>query len=211
MTLRLRFSLAFLANTLLALCLFMSTYYIMEKRAILQSQHEQQRRAIEKAASVCQLIDMASSALVAFDYIDAIKKDPSVRFALCLDNQGKVQAHSDPRWLGRFWKEPAQPNMFLISHPVQVEGSRVGLAIVSYDRERLHSDMHQQLLATLRQLIAIAGLTFLISILGSLLLAWNLSRPIKQLAEGARIIGAGNLDYQSPLVERRAALRMLGQ
>ena len=212
MTLRLRFLLAFVLNTLLVLYLFSGSYYVVERRAITAAQREEERRTAEKTASVCQLIEMASSPIVAFDFIDGLKRDPAVAFAACVDARGRVQAHSDPDWLGRAWPDSPTPHGIKQSRaPVLIEGRQAGFAVVAYNADVRDTEVRGRLWGVLRVPLIVAALTFVFSLIVSLFLASSLSRPISKLAQAARAIGEGNLDFRSPVESRTDELGHLGK
>ncbi|HBT60117.1 MAG TPA: hypothetical protein DEB40_00015 [Elusimicrobia bacterium] len=229
MTLKTRFSLAFIGYTLAVLSLFGATYYILELRSAIGSQKDEQIQTVEKLASVCREMHLASNAIIALNFITVVKKDPAVMAASCVDAGGIVQAHSDSRRIGRGASPDAaalsragatQQRMQLSasgqtirewSAPVLVGGNQVGWAQLEYDRNILDAEIRLKLWTTLRRLMAVASSVLVLAVLTSLALAWSLSRPIRGLVEATRAIGAGNLDYQTPIVRRSDELGFLAQ
>lgn len=230
MTLKLRFLLAFAVHTLGVLGLFGGTYYVLEKRAAVQSQHRLQRRTVEEVGSACGQAFLASTAIMALNHIELVQKDPSVVFAACLSLEGRVEAASDPAWLGGRREDPAAKAALASEKPgfesyrndaslrvrswhapVQVEGRRVGTARVGFDEARLEAEVDGKLWATLRQLGRVSATTLALALLVSLVLSASLTRPITQLAQAAREIGAGRLEYRAPTANRSDELGFLGR
>ncbi len=221
---------AFLGNTFLSLALFAGTYYYVQKRAAIAAERAGELQAAEKLASVCRLIDLAGSPAVAVDYIEQVKKEPSIIFGVCLDGSGKVQAHSDPRWLGRTWGDMRDLGMMNISSPqsvvvgqgdgsltrkwfstVTIGGRRAGLAVLAYDENRVQDNMRRKFWGMMRVPVMVASITFALSAFFALALAWNLSQPIGKLVEATRAIGKGELETQTPIASRNDELGVLAQ
>lgn len=227
MALKWRFALVLSANTVLALALFGSVFYVAERRTIIRAQESEQARAADRLASVCRAIHMASSPLLALNYLEVMRRDPSVLSAECLDRSGAVLAGTDPQALGKPWpdlqsiadessgrqpaRRPAPAGLVRWTAPVTLRSGEAGLAVLTYDRSRLDGETRKRLSEDLRQPMLAASSTLLLSVILSLILAMTLSRPIGALEEGARSIAEGNLDFRSPLAERGDELGKLAR
>ncbi|MEK7389735.1 MAG: HAMP domain-containing sensor histidine kinase [Elusimicrobiota bacterium] len=214
MTLKVRFSVAFAAYTLLVLILFGSAYFVFERRAARAEQTAEQLRALEKIVSVCQAMHLGSSAVVVLNYINVLRQDPAVLAAGCLDMSNRVQASSDPQLLGKIMPDvpvaregaaaTTRPEGKLVADwfaPVIVRERR-GTAYLSYDKSIIDGKIRDKLLTTLRQLILVGACAFLGALIIGVALAWSLSRPMLQLVEAARHWGEGDWDFETPAARR---------
>ena len=229
MRLRTRFSAAFIGHTLLVVLLFVGAYLILERRAILQAQREEQLQNVEKIASVCRAMFMASSPVTALNYFRDAKKDPSIIHVACLDAKGMILAHSDSNRIGHRWEDAESARLMTspaaVSRRVQQDkistidwvapilmgGNHVGLAQVAYNEAWLRNSMYMRLWSTLRQLIAVAAGTFVLALVVGLVLAWTLSRPLGKVFLAVREYGQGHLDYQTPVLDRGDEIGELAQ
>ncbi|HBT61341.1 MAG TPA: hypothetical protein DEB40_06315 [Elusimicrobia bacterium] len=149
-------------------------------------------------------------------------------FASCIDSRGVIMAHSDPSAGGRAipagalrhrlnadgakkysYTDPRSRRVIEWDAPVFLGAARMGLAQVAYDEDAFKDDLRLKLRATVRQSIMVASCTFLLALFFGLTLAWSLSRPIGLLVQAARAIGEGDLDYQTPTVDRKDELGYL--
>ncbi|MBI4377003.1 MAG: HAMP domain-containing protein, partial [Elusimicrobia bacterium] len=95
--------------------------------------------------------------------------------------------------------------------PTMAQNRLLGWAQVGYDKRLLDARLKARLWATVKRLILVATSTLLIAILISLMLSWSLSRPIKALAQAARAIASGHLDYRTELSGRNDELGHLAR
>lgn len=211
MSLKARFAAAFTGYTCLILALFAGAYYVVERKALKKAQTDEHRQAVEKLASVCRQIPATGSAITAIDYIKVLTGHPSIRFVACYDSRGTVIAHSDASKLGSARPVEAQAGLVVRSAPFIVGREAAGLAAIGCDEAVFRELLQERLWSSLRQPLAVAAAASAVGLLLSLLLAWSLSRPINDLAEGARSIGAGNLDFQTPLAARKDELGLLSR
>ena len=228
MTLKTYFSLSLMSYALLVLLLFATAYYTAEKRAALQSQIVEQKKAVDKIASVCRAMSLSSNAFVAINYINDIKKDPALVFAACLNPRGLVQVHSDRQWFGRTLNNPSDLEVLradVPGHrirknskgtlvlewyvPVFVDANKTGVAYAGYNQDTLEEEVQRRLWATLKQLLGVSAAISSLALFLGTALAWSLSRPIRKLVEAVHAIGAGNWDYQIPAAQRTDELRFL--
>ena len=225
MTLKLRFALSFLLNTLLVVGMFGGAYYVLERRAAIERQKQEQIQTVEKIASVCRAMVLSSNGTVALNYLSVLKREPAVVSAACIDPLGRVQAHCDSKWIGRRISDPEELKALTTrslerrkrrgalewTMPVVIGVDTISVAQVSYDEGVLKDDIQKKLLATLGQLMAVALGTFFFAVFIGLIMAWSLSHPISLLEEAAHAFGEGRLDYQTPIAGRSDELGRLAR
>ena len=225
MTLKLRFALSFLVNTFLVVGMFGGAYYVLERRAAIERQKQEQIQTVEKIASVCRAMVLSSNGTVALNFLSVLKREPAVVSAACVDPGGRIQAHFDSKWIGREISDPEdlktlagrtlqrrqRRGMLEWTLPVVIGVDTISVAQVSYDERALKDDIQKKLLATLRQLMAVALGTLFFAVFIGLTMAWSLSHPISLLEEAARAFGEGRLDYQTPIAGRSDELGRLAR
>ncbi|PIE34153.1 hypothetical protein CSA56_08420 [candidate division KSB3 bacterium] len=142
--------------------------------------------------------------------------NPVIGYAIVLDKEDVIQAHSDVEFLGETYK--ASQSVELIeqgeeisiyrlpfkgeSHfdfyaPVQVRDKNIGTAHIGSVHVGLREENLLQDVNTARQkIIYIAIIAIVLGSAGSYLLASLIVKPIKGLVKDAEILGGGNLDHQ---------------
>lgn len=224
MRLRTRFALAFIGYACFLLLLLGAATFVVERRTLLGEQRARQRDAAEKLASVCRIVDAASSAIFGLQFMEVLRREPTILYAACLDPRGLVQVHSDARWIGRRWPELDDLGALgpgITSRlegvrlkwygPVLHNGRRTALALLAYDQRKLDEELRARMSAKLRRPAMVAAFTFPFAMLLSIALAWSLSRPIRQLTQASRAIGSGRLDTRTSIADRRDELGSLAQ
>jgi signal transduction histidine kinase len=87
-----------------------------------------------------------------------------------------------------------------LSTPIYLEGRRIGTARVGYS-EKATFDMVDEALQATRQRIALAtALCVIFGVMGAVLMAYAIFRPILPLREGAHKIGSGDLGHRIRIV-----------
>lgn len=225
MTLRTKLSLWLVAYTFIVLSLFGAAYFFVEMRSLAAQQREEQIKAIEKLARVCGEAHMSFNPIIAINYAATLSKEAAVESALCLDAQGRIRAHFDPKEIGRRIDDPAiAATPFLTSRgaergepvlewiaPVVIEGQRAATAVLGYRKRVLEKERVERLLAALRQILLVGGATFWLAVLLGVFLAWTLSRPIRILAQAARAYGTAQWDHKIPIDDRSDELGYLSR
>ncbi|MBI3291270.1 MAG: HAMP domain-containing histidine kinase [Elusimicrobia bacterium] len=215
MSLKTKFSLA--ASLLVVIVITGVSLFLMvaEKRHLLRKAQEDQENSVKKLASICQESAYAHNDLIVVNYMKTLQRSRGVVSAAFLDQENRALAHSDYSQLGKILNDPVsqqarKSNALLrqevtspsgfedidLAFPVLAAGQRVGTARLVYSKAMMIQEVRQSLEETGRRLVMVAGVALAIGVFGALLLASTLNRPIQVLAQGARILGEGNLDYQ---------------
>lgn len=144
----------------------------------------------------------------------------ALSYAMVMDAQGKILAHSnsllagqrpsDPLTLkaldssARLRQESGPPGDRLIdiSLPIYMEGRRIGTARIAYQENATNRLVDEILAAARRRIAAAAALCLLAGIIGAVFMSYFVSKPIKLLEDGARRIGAGALDHRIKITSR---------
>jgi signal transduction histidine kinase len=143
-------------------------------------------------------------------YIDTIVKDEDVISVIILDKDCIVKMHSNIGLLGTKLDDDFNTNtleglkpksqirqinrkehIYDIAMPIIVENQKLGLVRISLTSQNAFLDIQK----STHQLLIIAFIACFIGIVGAVIMANRISKPIKQLVAGAKAISEGNLDW----------------
>ncbi len=142
-----------------------------------------------------------------------VAKEADVKYAIVLDLEGKVAAHSrHPELVGSILKDPvseraalaeaplvqeavlegSRESLYDFAVPVQVERQRWGTVRVGLSKRRMEAEIAK----TRWELTLLAIATMVLGGMASALMARRIARPVRQLAEGVAAISRGELDQR---------------
>jgi len=146
---------------------------------------------------------------------DALK-DPDVAYVIVADEDGKIVAHGDLNAIGKKYQRPASltalANTILVQSyndpaggeiidfavPLDFSNVRVGALYLGFSDRSI-----RQTIARARgQTLWITGVMIVGGVLGAVVLAILLTRPLLKLAEGTKAVAAGNFDVVLPIASR---------
>ncbi|MBD3272161.1 MAG: HAMP domain-containing protein, partial [Elusimicrobia bacterium] len=151
-------------------------------------------------------------------YVDKMSEDPSIVYAMILDDRGKVITHSDLSVKkGSAFKDLVSlrainsdkpliqdgyseryGNYIDVAMPMMRDNTRIGIVRIGFSHREI-TEASKRLRNTIA-IIACAGV--LMGILTTWFLISRITRPLQQLTRGAEIVGGGNLDYRINLFSR---------
>ena len=173
-----------------------------------RSSQEQAHRLTSTLAVSSTSWVMANDVAGLQEVIHSVAREPHVRYAMLLNPEGRVMAHSDPARIGLYLKDAkssvlltasAQPTLLAIDHqvidlaaPVLSDGRLLGWARIGLDREDVAANLDR---------IRRDGLLFtLVGIaLGTLLafaIAHGLTRGLRRLVDGVGRVAEGERGFQ---------------
>jgi signal transduction histidine kinase len=177
-----------------------------------------------KGMILAETMAMASvNALLSHDYstvkrfLEAARKDPDIRYAMVLDPTGLVKMHTDLAEIGRYISDEvgaraldsdevlvqAVPGrsggpVYDVAAPVVAAGRRVGVLRLGLSTQGMEAALQRS-----RVEVALIGLAALVlGIGGAVLLAQRISRPLRQLLDGARAVSRGDLTWRARVRSR---------
>jgi len=155
----------------------------------------------------------SANAIVLKDYaalsgiVDNMRKGEHVSYAVILDENGSVLAHSQHELEGKAFTDPvsiraaasldllmqtAGSDTMDVTAPLMIAGKKWGAVRISFSLAEMKMKV-----AKARNIILFAGLTAtLLGIVASVLIAKKITDPIHKLHKGTEIISEGNLDYR---------------
>jgi PAS domain S-box-containing protein len=207
----------FLVGTVLVLCLVMAAVFaVVENRQRATIIEEVQRRGEVTARSLAAI---SSGYLLLYNFtaleqtVARVASEEDVVYAIVLDAEGKVAAHSrNPELVGLSLRgavdelaartdTPLMQETVLSDRgeavydfavPIQVERQKWGIVRVGLSKRRMEAQIRE----TRWELGALTALTLVLGGLAAALVARRIARPVRQLAEGAAAISRGELNQQ---------------
>ena len=205
-----------LLGTILVIVLVMTTVMVVvdhQERAGIISEMERRGEALARSLAAISVGPLLVYNFVALEQnVVRISAEPDVVYALVLDADGKVAAHSRyPERVG-FLLHGAVPEraasagepltqetvttageaVYDFAVPVLVEGRKWGTVRLGLSKRR----MEAQLRRTRLELGALTLATLLLGSVAAALVARRIARPVQQLAEGAAAISRGQLNQR---------------
>lgn len=132
-------------------------------------------------------------------YLDKIKKDKSVIYAMLLDKEQKVIVHSDLEIKkGTVFNDSLKykPNeIYKVSKDIEIKGKLLGSAVVAFSRKEIKEAVD----SITKTIFLITAILLILGIVVSWFFVNLISKPLQCLACGVEIVGTGNLDYKIPI------------
>lgn len=215
MRLRARFTLALSGLSLVVLAVTGALVLVAEDRYVLRKAREDQYWSVEALARACSALARSNNEELA-RYAFEVVRSSDVAYAGFFSPAGrplrmlvgKPPAQGPPTALlasalrgdGPVADLDASgsPGLAAFARPVLAGGEPLGLAVIAYEPRVLRE---RRLRVLRNNAWRFAGIALAAMLLSSIFSAWlgaMLSRPIRELAEGAREVGAGNLTHRIP-------------
>lgn len=194
--------------------------YLAERYYLVQRAQQNHLETVQFLAQVGREAVVNKNDLLLSSYLSLVRRSRALSYAMVLGQDGQVLAHSNVVELGGKPADPVarralestqllrqvvdlnQDRLVDLSQPIYVEGKRIGTARVGYS-ETTTSAMVDEALQATRQRIALAtALCVIFGMMGAVLMAYAIFRPIEHLREGALRIGTGALDHRIEITSR---------
>ncbi|MBA7479705.1 Adaptive-response sensory-kinase SasA [subsurface metagenome] len=206
-------------------------FLTFEKQHLIKETRENQIALVKSLAGVGREALLRNYDLFLIDYIKIIKEgNKAVTYALFVDNENRILAHSNPQLLRQIVKDTigikAQSSQGLliqsyqrvseephqeiidIALPVFLGKQKKGIARIGFSTTVLEEIIEGTLHETGKRVLGVALGVLIFGLLGAFILAATMTRPIKVLVKGADLIGQGKLDTKIK-VERKDELGWL--
>lgn len=127
--------------------------------------------------------------------------------------QGKILAHTDVNLLGTItddtiaikarssnelvtqsYVDKEKQNILDVALPIFIDQNKIGIARIGFSQDSLHEIVEETLTETRKRIFGVAIVVLIIGFIGAIILAQMMTKPIKQMAKGAKLIGQGKLD-----------------
>jgi len=192
--------------------------YLTERYYLILRAQQNNLEVVQFLAQVGREAVVKKNDLLLSSYLSLIRRSRALNYAMVLDDGGRVLAHSNVVEVGRQLTDPVaikslgsssllrqavqtgKDRLVDLSTPIYLEGRRIGTARVGYS-EKATFDMVDEALQATRQRIALAtALCVIFGVMGAVLMAYAIFRPILPLREGAHKIGSGDLGHRIRIV-----------
>jgi signal transduction histidine kinase len=189
--------------------------YIAEKTLLLQEMETKETSQIKSFAEVCRQSLITEDDLLVVDYMGKIKEAEGVVYAVFVDNNAQVVAHTDNRFIAQPYRGPATIEEYTrrvlssvevkyiastdmpvvnVSLPVILGSERKGVAHIGFSQLYREEKITTTLTQTRNRIVVVGGIALIVGVFGAFILATTMTGPIKKLASGAAQIGKGDLD-----------------
>ena len=187
--------------------------FIAEKRLLIQGIEENQTNVIKGLAEVGKESLINNDEILLINYVNLVKRTRGVMYAVVTDPQGKVLAHTDVSLLGtvgndtiaiearssnklvtQSYIDKEKQKVIDVALPILINQDKAGVARIGFSQDSLHEIVEETLRETRRRIFGVAVVMLIIGFIGAIILAQMMTKPIKQMAKGAKLIGQGKLD-----------------
>lgn len=217
LSLALKFSIAvtlLIVLSMLAVATLIITY---QKEALSQSAFESNRAMSRNLAHDAEEPLLMFDPLRLDELVITVQDATSCRYAMIVDNEGIVVAHTDREMLGStiakrdrldrtrlpfdtkgFVKEHIVGNELVkeFSHPIMIGSEGLGMATVAYSLKAMEVVIEGRLAGLKKYIYMITGLMLLAGIAGAFVVSNYLTKPLKKLKDRMLDVQAGNLDVE---------------
>ncbi len=213
MKLRTKFS---LLNSILIIAVILGVsifLFIAEKRLLIQEMEKNQMNIIKGLAQVGKESLITNDEILLINYVNLVERTKGVIYAMVTGSQGKILAHTDVSLLGtvandtiaikarssnelvtQSYLDKENQNILDIALPIFINQNKVGIARIGFSQDSLHEIVEETLRETRKRIFGVAVVMLIIGFIGAVILAQMMTKPIKQMAKGAELIGQGKLD-----------------
>lgn len=212
MKLRTKFSILTCSLTIIVVLGVSVFLYIAEKQLLLNEMEENQENVVNGLSEVGKESLITSNEILTINYVNKIKATKGVEYAMLTMPSGEISAHTDVNLLGNRIQPPlkvtddvlnapftqayshGEEEFSVISHPVIIDGKPGGIAWVAFSQTVINNLIDDTLKKTRKRIIGVASVGLLMGVIGAIILSIMMTKPIKKMAAGARLIGQGKLD-----------------
>lgn len=187
--------------------------FIFERRLLYKEMGDSHSVLVKNFATICEESIVLHDDLLLLNYIDVVKKTArGVKYAVFVNNNTQVITTKRDKYtkflsgvslpipespdtpLFQIYYGPHDEEVKDISQLVTFDNNIRGVARIGFSKSILDGIIEKAQISTRNRIFGIAGAAFFLGLLGSIVLASTMTRPIKKLAKGATSIGEGNLD-----------------
>lgn len=169
---------------------------IAEERMLKNEMEEKEKSLVKGLAKVSEEAQIIQDDLLLLNYIGKVREEEGVSYAMYVDNNSRIIAHSDSTHIGRFFTEESISKDEIIDKklPVKIGNEAHGNAHIGFIREVMEKKIQKNISKTRKRITQVAAVALILGIFASLILALTITKPIKKLIKGSQAIGEGKLD-----------------
>ncbi|MBI5634079.1 MAG: HAMP domain-containing protein [Nitrospirae bacterium] len=217
LSLALKFSIAVTLLIVLSMSAVATLIITYQKEALSQSAFE------SNLAMSKNLAHDAAEPLLMFDplrleeLVKTVQEATACRYALIVDKEGTIVAHTQRGRLGSTMPDKDGPDMFRrsgdmkdlvkeqitdnervkeFSHPIMIGSEGLGMATVAYSLKDMEAVIEDRLSRLKKYIYMITGIMLLAGIAGAFIVSHYLTKPLKRLKDRMLDVQSGNLDAE---------------
>jgi signal transduction histidine kinase len=218
-----KFKLAFFSTLLVVFVALSGSYYILraQKQTLIAEGNTSRIdtvKALRQVAREALLVDDDTGIV---NYANLLRKALTISYAMVLNTDGKVRVHTDPLLIGKTLSDPASGQALaarsretpLLQRLTLDDGREIldysipivlgltppeykGVARIGFDKKAIDLLLSDSLSKMTRQIIGAFVFALIIGLLGAIVLATLIAKPIESLRLGAKTIGEGKLNHR---------------
>ncbi|MEW6042458.1 MAG: HAMP domain-containing sensor histidine kinase, partial [Elusimicrobiota bacterium] len=192
--------------------------FVSQRRLIIDDLEAQRENAIAGVVSIAKESILTRDDILLLNYVNFIKKNTrALLTCMVVDNKNFIIAHSNPEYLRKkigetivlpggkkivveaYSLEPFFEPTIRMSVPVMVGTKKIAKVHMEYSNKALRKIINDNLILIGNKIMLSGGITLLLGIFISYVFAHTMTGPVLKLAEGAHLIGEGNLDTKLKL------------
>jgi signal transduction histidine kinase len=212
MKLRAKFSFSAIMLVIVVILGISVFLFIAERNMLLKEKKEVQVNTLKGLTHAGKEFIITKNRIQLINYINQIKEAEALLYAELMDQDGIILAHSDIKHLGQTDKskegenarnsddlliqlyEQKNDEVSDMSLPVYVKDEKAATARIGFSKTIIDKSINESLKKTGQLILFVALGALIFGMIGSLLLAQMMTKPIRQMADGAALIGKGKLD-----------------
>jgi len=187
-----------------------------QKRALADQMMDKAKLSLENMINVAREGILNNDELLLLSVIAKMMGNQDIMYSIILDTNNKVVAHSDINERGKVLTDnvtqiasksndiiidpeyipEALEKVYVLASPITFGDTRLGTVQIGYSTHSIFQTIVEARRENFYNAMIVTGVTILVGILGAVVMASIIIRPIKVLAKGANIIGEGRLDYK---------------
>jgi sigma-B regulation protein RsbU (phosphoserine phosphatase) len=187
-----------------------------ERRALAQQMIEKATLSLENMVNVASESILDNDAVPLLTQIAKTMENEDIEYISVLDTGNRVFAHSDLGQQGLVFDDDftnrasRSTEMFIepvfspddladqynLASPVVFAEQRIGTVQIGYSTRTINRTIDELRRSSRNYTIIITVLTIIVGVVGAIIMATVTIKPIKILADGANIIGGGNLEHK---------------
>jgi signal transduction histidine kinase len=196
MKLRTKFSLLISLLVILIISGVTVSLLITESRFLVREMEQNRVNMVNSLAQIARESLIVKDEILLMNYLKFMKNTKGLLYAAVIDADGRAVAHTDPNLLGTALTQQAAADGVLdMAQPVFINDRKAGESRIGFSRAVLEVSVREALAVTRRRILLVALGALIAGIAGALLLTRMMTKPIKEIAAGAAIIGQGKLDH----------------
>jgi two-component system sensor histidine kinase GlrK len=189
--------------------------FVYQRRMLIEEIRQNQVVLINGLTEVTKESLVLHNDLLLLNYLKRVKKTKGVMYAMLIDTEGEIMAHNNVRFLGKTIADVAglkaksiqkfytqsyinnrKEKIFELNQAVYVDSEKKGVVRIGLSQDVINQTIGETLVKIRRPLLTIGISALVLGIVGSLILSYGITMPVKTLAQGAVLIGKGELGHR---------------